>query len=55
MKSKRIKVYSFGRSCIKEGTITSENLEDNIVTLTEIFLTRAYECYKNIKLEDGQL
>lgn len=55
MKAKQIKIYSFGRSCIEEGVITSENLEDNIVTLTESFLTLAYEHYKNIKLEDGQL
>jgi hypothetical protein len=50
-------MYSFGRSSIKDGTITStpESLEDNIVTLTESFLTLALECYKNEELEDGQL
>ena len=55
MKAKQIKMYSFGRSNIKDGVITSENLEDNIVTLTESFLTMALESYKNEKLEDGQL
>ena len=55
MKAKRIKIYSFGRSCIKDGIIASDNLEDNIITLTESFLTIALECYKSIKLEDGQL
>jgi len=55
MKAKQIKMYSFGRSCVKDGIIASENLEDNQITLTESFLTIAYEHYKNIKLEDGQL
>jgi len=55
MKSKQIKIYSFGRSCIEDGVITSCNLEDNEIALTESFLTIALECYKNIKLEDGQL
>lgn len=55
MKQKQIKLYSFNRGCISEGRITSENLEKNIITLTESFLTFAYECYKNEKLEDGQL
>lgn len=43
MKQKQIKVYSFNRGCISEGVITSENLEKNIITLTESFLTIAYE------------
>ena len=55
MKQKQIKIYSFGRSCIKDGIITSENLQDNIITLSESFLSFAFECYKNEKLEDGQL
>jgi hypothetical protein len=55
MKAKQIKMYSFGRSYIKDGVISSENLEENIVTLTESFLTMALECYKNIKLKDGHL
>jgi len=54
MKQKQIKIYSFGRSCIEEGVITSGNLEDNTITLTESFLTLALECYKNIKIQDGQ-
>ena len=55
MKAKQIKMYSFGRLHIKEGIITSENLEDYIVTLTESFLTMALECYsyRNEKIEDG--
>ena len=55
MKGKQVKIYSFGRSCIEDGVITTENLEDNEITLSESFLTIALECYKNIKLEDGQL
>lgn len=55
MKAKQIKMYSFGRSCIKDGIIASENLEDNIVTLTESFLTMALACYKETDLQDGQL
>ena len=55
MKAKRIKIYSFGRSCIEDGVITPDNLEDNEIALTESFLTIALECYKNIKLEDGQV
>lgn len=55
MKAKQIRMYSFGRSYIKDGIITSENLEDNIITLTDSFLIYAFECYKNVKLEDGQL
>jgi len=55
MKQRQIKIYSFGRKSIADGVITSENLEENIITLTESFLTLALECYKNIKIEDGQL
>ena len=55
MKAKQIKIYSFGRSNIKDGIITFENLEDNQITLSESFLMNALECYKNIKLEDGEL
>lgn len=55
MKQNQIKVYSFGRKNIKDGVITSEDLEKNIITLTESFLTFAYECYKNEKIENGQL
>lgn len=55
MKQKQIKIYSFGRSNIKDGIITSENFEDNTITLTESFLTLAFGCYKNTKIEDGQL
>lgn len=55
MKQKQIKIYSFGRKNIKDGIITSENLEENLITLTESFLTFVYECYRNEKLQDGQL
>ena len=55
MKAKQIKIYSFGRACIEDGVITSGNLADNEITLSESFLTIALKCYKNIKLEDGQL
>jgi hypothetical protein len=52
MKQKQIKIYSFGRKNITDGIIISENLEENIITLTESFLIFAYECYKNEKVED---
>lgn len=55
MKQKQIKIYRFGRKNISEGIIISENLEENIITLTESFLIFAFESYKNEKLEDGQL
>jgi len=55
MKAKQIKMYSFGRSHIKDGIIASENLEENIVTLTDSFLTIALECYKNEEIQNGQL
>lgn len=55
MKQKQIKIYSFGRENIKDGIITCVNLEENLITLTESFLTFVYECYKNEKLQDGQL
>lgn len=55
MKQKQIKIYSFGRKNIEDGIITSENLEENTITLTESFLTFSYECFKNEKLENGQL
>ena len=54
VKLKQIKMYSFGRSSISEGVISSENLEENIVTLTDSFLMMALECYKNEKIKDGQ-
>jgi hypothetical protein len=55
MKQKQIKIYSFNRSCIKDTTIASDNLESDIITLSESFLTFAYECYKGITLENDQL
>jgi len=55
MKAKQIKMYSFGRSCIKDGIITTDNLKGNEITLTESFLTMALGCYKETKIEDGQL
>lgn len=55
MKQKQIKIYSFGRKNIADGIITSENLGENTITLTESFLTFAYECFKNEKLQNSQL
>lgn len=55
MKQKQIKIYSFGRKNIEDGIITSENLGENTITLTESFLTFAYECFKNEKLQNSQL
>ena len=55
MKQKQIRMYSFGRSNIKDRIITSENLEDNEIIITENFLTLALGCYKNIKIENGHL
>lgn len=40
MKQKQIKIYSFGRKNIKDSVITTENLEENIITLTESFLIK---------------
>ncbi len=54
-KGKQIKIYSFGRNNIADGIITSENLEVNKVTISESFLTLAYECYKGETLQNGQL
>lgn len=54
MQQRQIKIYSFGRQNVKDGIITSEKLEENIITLTESFLILAYECYKSEKLSDGQ-
>ena len=55
MKAKQIKIYSFGRSNIKDGIIASENLEDNQITLSESFLMNALAYYKETELQDGQL
>ena len=54
MKQKQIKIYSFNRKSITMGAIASENFDENIITLTESFLTYAYECYRGITLENGQ-
>lgn len=40
---------------IRDCEINSENLEENIITLSESFLIFAYECYKGEKIKDGQL
>lgn len=50
MKQKQIKMYRFDRKNIKDGVITSEDLDKNIITLSESFLIFAYECYKNEKI-----
>lgn len=55
MEQKQFKIYSFGRRSIDDKVITSENLDENIITISESFLTHALECYKNAKIEDGQL
>lgn len=55
MKQKQIRIYRFGRECISEGVITSENLDANKITLTDSFLLFALECYKNEKLINGKL
>lgn len=55
MKQKQIKIYSFNRSCIKDATVTAEDLKSNIITLSESFLTYAYECYKGIALANDHL
>lgn len=52
---KQAKVYSFDRSHIKDGVISSNDLIENEVVLSESFLTYALECYKGQKLESGQL
>lgn len=55
MKQRLIKIYRFGRECISDGVITDENLEDQIISLSDSFLIFALECYRNEKLVDGQL
>lgn len=55
MKQKLIKIYSFDRMNIFDGKIISENLNANIVSISESFFTLAYECYKHEKLQDEQL
>lgn len=55
MKQNQIKVYRFERDCIANGVITSADLEENKITLTDSFLTFALECYTDKKLESGQL
>lgn len=55
MKQRLIKMYSFDRENISDAVITSEDLDKNIISISESFLTYAYECYKGIKLKDEQL
>ena len=55
MKHRLIKMYSFGRSCILDWMITTENLEEHIITLSDSFLMFAFEKYKNETLADGEL
>lgn len=55
MRQRLIKMYSFGRECISEGFINSENLDSHIITSTDNFLMFALEKYKNTTFENGQL
>ncbi len=55
MKLKGYKIYSFGRSHIKDGVIVSSDLKTNETTITESFLTGAIECYKKEELKDQEL
>ncbi len=52
---KSFKMYAFGRSYIKEKIIQSADLNNNEVTITESFLTRALECYKQKELQDQDI
>ncbi len=53
MKERQIKIYGFDRDSISEGVISSEELENRIVTLPDCFFVQAYECYTGTILSDG--
>lgn len=53
MRQRIIKMYRFGRECISEGVITAENINSQIITLTDSFLIFALECYRKEKITDG--
>ena len=55
MKQKLIKLYSFNRNDISKNRIESKELDEKLISISESFLTYAYECYKNKKLEDGEI
>lgn len=55
MRQKQVKIYSFGRDCISDGIITSQNIDEQIITLSDSFLMFALECYKNEKFTNGQI
>lgn len=53
VKERQIKIYGFDRDSISEGVISSDDLENRIVTLPDCFFVQAYECYSGIILTDG--
>ena len=53
MKDRQIKIYGFDRDSVSEGVISSDNLEDKLVTLPDCFFVQAYECYTNSQLDNG--
>jgi hypothetical protein len=53
VKDRQIKIYGFDRDIISEGVISSEELENHIVTLPDCFFVQAYECYMGKTLVDG--
>jgi|GEM_PF-1949419 len=55
MKAKQIRIYSFNRKNISDNQITSDDLSTNLVSISESFFTKAYECYKDETLQEGQL
>lgn len=53
--TRQIKLYSFNRLQISEGTISTENLNDHVITLTDSFLIFALEAYMGDTFSNGQL
>lgn len=53
MKERQIKIYGFDRDSITDRVISSEELENKLVTLPDCFFVQAYECYSGVKLMDG--
>lgn len=52
---RQIKMYSFNRLQIADAVISSENLDEHIITLTDSFLMYALEKYMGVTFANGQL
>jgi len=53
LKDRQMKIYAFDRDSILEGVISSDNIEDKLVTLPDCFFVQAYEGYTNSPLDNG--